>query len=83
MDDKRDYDEAVDALRKAMCALPRYSFLLNSGVGVSRVEDRSGRWIEWDEVQKLLDHEAVDELVAKSQAAAVLAKVSSPRRQTD
>lgn len=54
----------LDALRKAMCALPRYSFLLNSGGGVSRVEDISGRWIEWDEAHKLFDLEMVDCLLA-------------------
>ncbi len=83
MADKRDYDEAVEALRKAMCALPRYMFLLDSGIGVSRVEDRSGRWIEWDEVHKLLDHEVVDELVAKSQAAMALAKASGSTPNKD
>lgn len=76
MADKRDYDEAVEALRKEMCALPRYSFLLNSGGGVSRVEDRSGRWIEWDEAHKLFDPEVVDWLIAKSQAAKAIAKVA-------
>jgi hypothetical protein len=38
--DQRPYDEAVEALRKGVCALPRYSFLLNSGGGVSRVLTR-------------------------------------------
>lgn len=76
MTDKRDYDEAVEALRKAMCALPRYSFLLNSGGGVGRVEDRSGQWVEWHEVYKLFDPDTVDWLVAKSQAAAVVTKAS-------
>ena len=76
--DQRPYDEAVEALRKGMCALPRYSFLLNSGGGVSRVEDRSGRWIEWDEAHKLFDPKMVDWLLAKAQAAAAIAKVAKP-----
>ena len=64
--------DAVEAVRKATAALPRYSFLLNSGGGVSRVEDRSGRWIEWDEAHKLFDPEMVDWLLAKAQAAAAV-----------
>lgn len=72
---KQDYDEVVEILRKAVCALPRHSFLLNSGGGVSRVESRSGRWIDWEEVHKLFDPEMVDWLIAKSQAEATIAKV--------
>lgn len=83
MADKRDYDEAVEALRKAMCALPRYSFLLNSGGGVIRSDDHSGRWIEWAEVHKLFDPEVVDALVAKSQAATALAKASGSTPNKD
>ena len=76
--DKRPYDEAVEALRKAVVALPRYSFLLNSGGGVSRVEDRTGRWIELDEAHKLFDPEMVDWLLAKTHAAAAVAKAARP-----
>lgn len=65
-DSRQDYDEVVEILRKEMCTLPRYSFLLNSEGGVSRVEDISGRWIEWDEVHKLLQLERVDWLRAKA-----------------
>jgi hypothetical protein len=73
MTEKPEYDAAVEALRKAMCALPRYSFLLNGG-GVCRVEDSSGRWIEWDEAHKLFDSEVVDWLLAKEQSRAAIAK---------
>lgn len=83
MTDKRDYDEAVEALRKAVCALPRYSFILNSCGGVTRVAGTSGRWIEWDEVHKLFDPEVVDMLVAKSQAEQVIAKASGPLPNKD
>ena len=74
--EKREYDEAVEALRKALCALPRYSFLLNAGGGVSRVEDRSGRWIELDEAHKLFDPEMADWLIAKEQSMAAIAKAT-------
>jgi hypothetical protein len=66
-------DEAIEALRKAMCSLPRYSFVLNSGGGVSRVKDRTGRWIEWDEAHKLFDPDVVDYLITKARAAKVIA----------
>ncbi len=83
MADKRDYDEAVEALRKAMCALPKYMFLLDSCGNVRRVEAKTGRWIEWTEVHKLFDPEVVDMLVAKSQAAATLAKASGSTPNKD
>lgn len=72
--DTREYDEAVEALRKALCALPRYSFLLNAGGGVSRVEDQSGRWVELDKAHKLFDPEKVDWLIAQERARALIAK---------
>lgn len=83
MSNKRYYDEAVEALRKAICALPRYSFILNSCGGVSRTTDSSGRWIEWAEVHKLFDPEVVDTLVAESQAAAVITKASKSTPNKD
>lgn len=72
MADQREYDDAVEALRRALCALPRYSFLLNSGGGVSRVEDRSGGWIAVDEAHKLFEPEMVDWLLSKAQATAAI-----------
>lgn len=55
----------VEALRKALCALPRYSFILNSSGGIRRVEDRYGRWIEWDEAHKFFDPVVLDSLGAQ------------------
>lgn len=65
-------DNAIESVRKAMCALPRYSFLLNSSGGVSRVEDCAGRWIEWDEAHKLFDPEMVAWLLSKAKAEAAI-----------
>lgn len=73
MTEKQEYDAVVEALRKAMCALPRYSFLLNDG-GVCRVEDSSGRWIELTEAHKLFDPEVVDWLLAKEQSRTAISK---------
>lgn len=70
--ERPDYDEAVEALRKALNALPRYSFLLDSAGNVRRVPDRYGAWIEWRAAHELFDPVVVDALVAKSQAQAAV-----------
>lgn len=64
MSEERDYDLVVEALRKAICALPRYSFLLDRSGGVRRVPDRSGNWLEFESAHALFDTEAVDNLIA-------------------
>lgn len=72
--DQREYDEAVEALRQAFCKLPRYSFFLNKRSGVSRVKDRVGHWVNWDDVHELLEPERVDWLIAQMQTAQALEK---------
>jgi hypothetical protein len=52
-------DQLTEAIRQAICKLPRYSFLLHRG-GVTRVHDASGRWAELDEAAALLEPERVD-----------------------
>lgn len=72
----RAYDEAVEALRRALNALPRYSFLLDSSGNVRRVPDRHGCWIEWQAAHELFDAEVVDGLIAKEAARAAISKAT-------
>lgn len=58
-------DQAFEAVRKQLNSLPRYSFQLNSGGGVSRVPDRYGAWIEWQAAHELFDPVAVDAAIEK------------------
>ena len=60
-------DAAFEAVRKKLCALPRYSFALDSRGNVRRYEDKSGNWIEFDEAHALFDPVAVD--AARKQGA--------------
>lgn len=53
-------DAAFEAVRKKLCALPRYSFVLDDDGLVRRVQDRSGNWIEFDDAHELFDPVAVD-----------------------
>ncbi len=63
-------DDLLEALRKALNELPRYSFLLDAGGGVSSVRDRCGRWIEWSAAHSLFDPAVADQLLAKERAIA-------------
>lgn len=65
------HDAAFEAVRKAFCALPRYSFHLSNG-GVRRVPDRSGNWVEFGQAHQLFDPVAVDAAIAKAEAMPVL-----------
>ena len=56
-------DAAFDAVRKKLCALPRFSFL-SDGYGVRRVPDKSGSWIAFDAAHALFDPVAVDAAIA-------------------
>lgn len=67
MHDKRDYDEAIEAVRICFCKLPRYSFLISAG-GVRRAENKSGNWVEWDQVHALFELVVVDAALASAQA---------------
>lgn len=57
-------DAAFEAVRKKLCALPRYSFVLDDDGLVRRVEGRTGNWIEFDEAHALFDPVAVDAAIA-------------------
>lgn len=56
-------DAAFDAVRKKLCALPRFSFL-SDGYGVRRVPDKSGSWIAFDAAHAMFDPVAVDAALA-------------------
>ena len=56
-------DAAFDAVRKKLCALPRFSFL-SDGYGVRRVPDKAGSWIAFDAAHALFDPVAVDAALA-------------------
>lgn len=60
-------DAAFEAVRKRLCGVQRYSFVLDDDGLVRRVRDRAGNWIEFDEAHALLDPMAVD--AARKQGA--------------
>ena len=74
--DSREYDAAVEALRRALNALPRFSFLLDEKGNVRRVPDGLGRWIDWQSAHELFDPEVADALIAKHAAGAAISKAS-------
>ena len=58
-------DAAFEAVRKKLCKLPKFSFVIDREYGhVTRKQDDCGRWIEFDEVHKLFDPVAVDAAIA-------------------
>lgn len=57
-------DAAFEAVRKKLCALPRYSFVLDDDGVVRRAPDRTGNWIEFDEAHALFDPVSVDAALA-------------------
>lgn len=59
-------DDLTEILRKAVNALPRYSFLKDQDGAVRKVEDNCGAWIDWQSVHAMLDPVAVDALVEAS-----------------
>ncbi|WP_291385005.1 MULTISPECIES: hypothetical protein [Achromobacter] len=61
-----DRNEAFEAVRKKLCALPRYSFLIGPHGGVKRYENCPGDWIEFDAAHELFDPEAVDAAISSS-----------------
>ncbi|MFU1927537.1 hypothetical protein ACLQ9J_04310 [Bordetella hinzii] len=63
-DARADRDAAFEAVRKRLCALPRYSFWNDDNGGVKRVNDRSGNWIEFDAAHELFDPICVDAAMA-------------------
>ncbi|UDG77026.1 hypothetical protein H4P35_06675 [Achromobacter sp. 77] len=61
-----DRNEAFEAVRKKLRALPRYSFLIGPHGGVKRFEDRAGNWIDFDAAHKLFDPVCVDAALSES-----------------
>ena len=60
-----ELDAAFEAVRKKLCKLPKFSFVIDREYGhVTRKQDDCGRWIEFDEVHKLFDPVAVDAAIA-------------------
>lgn len=57
-------DAAFEAVRKKLCTLPRYSFVLDDDGLVRRAPDRTGNWIEFDEAHALFDPVSVDAALA-------------------
>ena len=53
-------DAAFEAVRKRLCGLQRYSFVLDDDGVVRRAQDRTGNWIEFDDAHALFDPVAVD-----------------------
>ena len=72
--ESRPYDDAVEALRRGLNELPRFSFLMDSKGNVVRVPDRTGRWIDWQSAHELFDPTMVDALLARLELQAALAK---------
>lgn len=62
-------DAAFEAVRKRLCGMQRYSFVLDDDGVVRRVQDRTGNWIEFDEAHALLDPVAVDAAIDAERAA--------------
>ncbi|EPD35542.1 hypothetical protein [Delftia acidovorans] len=64
MDATAERDEAFEAVRKRLCGLQRYSFVLDDDGVVRRTQDRTGNWIEFDAAHELFDPVAVDAAIA-------------------
>lgn len=62
-------DAAFEAVRKRLCAIPRYSFYLDDDGVVRRVEGRSGNWIEFDAAHELFDPVSVDSALSAQPGA--------------
>lgn len=72
----RPYDEAIEAVRRGVCALPRYSFFLSNAGSVRRAEDSCGNWIEFTAAHELFDPVMVDALIANLIARQAVQKAS-------
>lgn len=53
-------DAAFEAVRKRLCGVQRYSFVLDDDGLIRRVQDRVGNWIEFDDAHELFDPVAID-----------------------
>jgi len=78
-DTQNERDEAVEAVRRAFCKLPRYSFFIGDGSKVLRVADNCGKWIDRDQAHELFDPIVVDSLVSKERSFAAIEKAKGKR----
>ncbi|WP_236884597.1 hypothetical protein [Delftia tsuruhatensis] len=69
VDARAERDAAFEAVRNRLCALQRYSFVLDDDGVVRRAKDRTGSWIEFDDAHALFDPVAVDAAIAAQAAA--------------
>lgn len=74
MSELNERDEALEAVRRAICALPRYSFFRDELGNVRRIPDKCGNWIDWQQAHELFDPIVVDALVAKEKSRFAIAK---------
>ncbi len=69
---QREYDQAIEALRRGFCKLPRFSFLKDAQGNVRKVPDKTGNFVEFSSVHELFDPVMVDALLAKMLADAAI-----------
>ncbi len=62
--------DVMEALRRALNKLPRYSFWLGEPASVRKVPERHGAWIEWQAAHELFDAEVLDHLLGSQPPAA-------------
>ncbi len=71
--ERRDYDEAIEALRRTFCRLQQYEFWLNDPPAIVRVPSKHGGWVRFEDVHALFDTEVVDAAIASERVAAAIA----------
>lgn len=59
-------DAAIEAVRKALCKIPKYSFQIDNRGNLRRNEDSAGNWIEFAAAHALFDPVEVDAAIAAS-----------------
>lgn len=62
---QREYDQAIEALRRGFCKLPRFSFMKDAQGSVRKVPDKTGNFVEFTSAHELFDPVMVDSLLAK------------------
>lgn len=77
---QREYDQAVEALRRGFCKLPRFSFFRDEQGSVRKVPNKTGNFVEFTAAHELFDPVVVDALLAKMLAdAAIDAAIEAER----
>lgn len=69
---QREYDQAIEALRRGFCKLPRFSFMKDAQGSVRKVPDQTGNFVEFTSAHELFDPVMVDSLLAKMLADAAI-----------